>query len=132
MAFRSTLAKVPGRKSSTLKAKSINAIMTPLRQILNEAADRFEFNTPYRNIKPLKVQKGDIEPFTLEEVQKILGAVRADFANYYTVRFFTGMPAAECGEDLQALFEQMTFRLFQPELSAAFPDRHAKDRPVVC
>ncbi|MBL8418206.1 MAG: DUF3596 domain-containing protein, partial [Dechloromonas sp.] len=53
MAFRSTLAKVPGRKSSTLKAKSINAIMTPLRQILNEAADRFEFNTPFRNIKPL-------------------------------------------------------------------------------
>lgn len=95
MAFRSTLAKVPGRKSSTLKAKSINAIMTPLRQILNEAADRFEFNTPYRNIKPLKVQKGDIEPFTLEEVQKILGAVRADFANYYTVRFFTGMRTGE-------------------------------------
>jgi integrase len=95
MAFRSTLAKVPGRKSSSLKAKSINAIMTPLRQILNEAADRFEFNTPYRNIKPLKVQKGDIEPFTLEEVQKILGAVRADFANYYTVRFFTGMRTGE-------------------------------------
>jgi integrase len=70
MAFRSTLAKVPGRKSSTLKAKSINAIMTPLRQILNEAADRFEFNTPFRNIKPLKVQKSDVEPFTLDEVQQ--------------------------------------------------------------
>lgn len=95
MAFRSTLAKVPGRKSSTLKAKSINAIMTPLRQILNEAADRFEFNTPFRNIKPLKVQKGDIEPFTLEEVQKMLATVRADFRNYYTVRFFTGMRTGE-------------------------------------
>ena len=95
MAFRSTLAKVPGRKSSTLKAKSINAIMTPLRQILNEAADRFEFNTPFRNIKPLKVQKGDIEPFTLDEVQKILSAVRSDFKNYYIVRFFTGMRTGE-------------------------------------
>ncbi len=95
MAFRSTLAKVPGRKSSTLKAKSINAIMTPLRQILNEAADRFEFNTPFRNIKPLKVQKSDVEPFTLDEVQQILDNVRADFRNYYTVRFFTGMRTGE-------------------------------------
>lgn len=95
MAFRSTLAKVPGRKSSTLKAKSINAIMTPLRQILNEAADRFEFNTPFRNIKPLKVQKSDVEPFTLDEVQQILENVRADFRNYYTVRFFTGMRTGE-------------------------------------
>lgn len=95
MAFRSTLAKVPGRKNATLTAKSINAIMAPLRQILNEAADRFEFNTPFRNIKPLKIQKTDVEPFTLEEVQQILQHVRSDFKHYYTTRFFTGMRTGE-------------------------------------
>jgi len=95
LAFRTTLAKVPGRKAETLSAKRINAIMAPLRQILNEAADRFEFTTAYRNIKPLKVQKSDIEPFTLEEVQTILAAVRPDYRNYYLVRFFTGMRTGE-------------------------------------
>ena len=95
LTFRSTLAKVPGRKAETLSAKRINAIMAPLRQILNEAADRFEFTTAFRNIKPLKQLRSDVEPFTLEEVQKILITVRQDFRNYYTVRFFTGMRTGE-------------------------------------
>jgi integrase len=95
LAFRSSLAKVPGRKAETLSAKRINAIMAPLRQILNEAADRFEFNTPFRNIKPLKVLRSDIMPFTLAEVKSILASVRTDFRNYYTVRFFTGMRTGE-------------------------------------
>lgn len=95
LAFRSSLAKVPGRKSATLSPKRINAIMAPLRQILNEAADRYEFNTPYRNIKPLKVQKSDVEPFTLNEVNTIISTVRPDFHSYYTIRFFTGMRTGE-------------------------------------
>jgi len=95
LAFRASLAKVKGRKNSTLSAKRINSIMAPLRQILNEAADRYEFNTPYRNIKPLKVPKTDIEPFPITEVQKILTQVRPDYKNYYTVRFFTGMRTGE-------------------------------------
>lgn len=93
--FRSTLAKVPGRKAETLSGKRINAIMAPLRQILNEAADRFEFTTPFRNIKALKVPKSDVEPFTLEEVLRILANVRPDFWNYYRVRFYTGMRTGE-------------------------------------
>lgn len=95
LTFRSSLAKVRGRKAETLSGKRINSIMGPLRQILNEAADRFEFTTPFRNIKPLRIQKTDIEPFTLDEVQLILSRVRADFRNYYTVRFFTGMRTGE-------------------------------------
>lgn len=95
LAFRSTLAKVPGRKAQTLSAKRINAIMAPLRQILNEAADRYDFITPYRNIKPLKILKSDVEPFSLDEVQAILRTVRADYRSYYTVRFFTGMRTGE-------------------------------------
>jgi integrase len=69
--------------------------MAPLRQILNEAADRFEFTTPFRNIKPLKVQKSDVEPFSLGEVRLILMTVRADYRNYFTTRFFTGMRTGE-------------------------------------
>jgi integrase len=95
MAFRSTLGKVSGRKGNGLSPKRINAIMGVLRQILNEAADRFDFTTPFLNIKPLKVPKSHVEPFTLDEVQRIIETVRADYRAYYTVRFFTGLRTGE-------------------------------------
>ena len=95
LAFRSALAKDTGRKGKPLSPKRINSIMMPLRQILDEAADRYEFTTPYRNIKSLKVPRTHVEPFSLAEVQQILARVRADFRPYYTVRFFTGMRTGE-------------------------------------
>lgn len=95
LAFRATLSQRPGRRAATLSGKRVNAIMMPLRQILNEAADRYEFLTPYRNIKPLKVLKSDVEPFSLAEVRLILERVRPDYRHYYTVRFFTGMRTGE-------------------------------------
>lgn len=93
--FRSTLAKVTGRKKETLSSTRINHIMAPLRMILNEAANRYDFSSPYHGIKSLRVPRSDVEPFTLDEVKLILERVRADFRQYYTVRFFTGMRTGE-------------------------------------
>ena len=94
--FRSTLAKVPGRGENTyLSADRINHVMTPLRMILNEAADRYEFTTPYRGIKSLKVPKTQVHPFTLDEVWLFLAAIRDDFHNYFFTRFFTAMRSSE-------------------------------------
>lgn len=96
LAFRAELAKVQARgKQTFLSNPRINKILNPLRMILNEAADRFNFPTPYQNIKQLKVKKVDVQPFSLEQVQRILGTVRPDFRNYYAVRFFTGMRTGE-------------------------------------
>jgi len=96
LAFRASLAKVTARKSSnTLSNRRINSVMKPLRQILTEAADRFEFTSAFRNIKPLKMRRSDVMPFSLDEVQKILTTARADYRNYFTVRFFTGMRTGE-------------------------------------
>lgn len=96
LAFRASLAKVTARKSSnTLSNRRINSVMKPLRQILNEAADRFEFTSAFRNIKPLKMKRSDVMPFTLDEVQRILTTARPDYRNYFTVRFFTGMRTGE-------------------------------------
>ena len=96
LAFRSSLAKLPGIKNKeSLSASRINHIMTPLRMILTEAADRYEFATAFINIKPLRVGKTDVQPFTMQEVQDILRTVRADFRNYYIVRFFTGTRTGE-------------------------------------
>ena len=93
--FRSSLAKVPGRNNGYLSATRINHILTPLRMLLNEAADRYDFITPYRGIKSLKVPKTDVQPFTLDEVKLILATVRSDFKDYYYLRFFTGMRSSE-------------------------------------
>lgn len=93
--FRSSLAKVQNGTKEGLSPDRINHIMTPLRMILNEAADRYNFSTPYVGVKQLKVPKSDIDPFSLEEINLFLTNVRADFRNYYIVRFFTGLRTAE-------------------------------------
>lgn len=88
----------PKRKTKHSKKLSndwINHVMTPLRGILNEAALRFDFPTPFINIKPLKIDKTAIEPFSLAEVQFFLSRIRDDFKDYYIVRFFTAMRTAE-------------------------------------
>ena len=95
LGFRAALAKLPGRKAATLGAARINKVMCFLRQILNEAADRFEFTPAFRSVKPLKVKRTDVQPFTMEEVRKILEAVRPDYRDYLQVRFFTGLRTGE-------------------------------------
>jgi integrase len=94
--FRATLAKVKGRgQQEGLSAKRINEIMGLLRQILNEAADRFQFTSPVLNIKKLKQRRTDVDPFSLVDVQRIIATVRADYKNYFAVRFFSGMRTGE-------------------------------------
>lgn len=93
--FRSTLAKVQNGEKEGLSPDRINHIMTPLRMILNDAADRYNFITPCSGIKQLRVPRSDVHPFSIDEVNLIISSVRKDFKNYYTVRFFTGMRTSE-------------------------------------
>lgn len=96
LAFRAALAKEPGRGDKAgLSAKRINEIMGTLKQILVEAAERFEFTSPVTNVKRLRVRKTDVQPFSLDQVQTILATIRADFKDYLQVRFFTGMRTGE-------------------------------------
>ena len=96
LGYRAELAKVPARgKTTMLSNRRINRIVNLLRQVINEAADRFDFRTPFQNIKQLKIKRTDVDPFTLDEVMKILATVRPDFHSYYTMRFFTGMRTGE-------------------------------------
>lgn len=96
LAFRASLAKVKtGKDQKPLTASRINQIMIPARILLQEAADRYGFDSPYRNIKNLKETKPHVMPFTLDEIERFLRAVRFDFKNYYTVRFFTGLRTSE-------------------------------------
>ena len=94
MAFRGKLVK-EGNNGRSLSASRINHIMTPLRMVLTEASERFDFDSPWKNVKPLSEPKSNVSPFTLEEVMLIINNVRADYKPYYIVRFFTGMRTGE-------------------------------------
>lgn len=94
--YRASLGKEKGRGGKAgLSAKRINEIVGTLCQIIDEAADRYNFTTPTVNIKRLRVQKTDIDPFSLDDVLSILRTVRADYVNYFIVRFLTGMRTGE-------------------------------------
>lgn len=93
--FRSTLAKVPGRTNGKLSASRINHIMTPLRVVMNEAAERFEFTSPWKNIKALPVPRTDIKPLTLDEVLLFISKVPTNYYCYFLVRFFMGLRTGE-------------------------------------
>ena len=96
LSYRSDLAKAQGRgKNLTLSNRRINKIINLLRQVINEAADRFNFRTPFQNIKQLKIKRTDVDPFTLDQVRLILDRARPDYKNYFTVRFFTGLRSGE-------------------------------------
>ncbi len=85
----------PKPDGTKLSTDFVNHVMTPLRMILREAADRYGFRCQFENIKPLRVEKRDVNPFTLEEVMEFLSTVKREYRNYFTVRFFTGMRTSE-------------------------------------
>jgi integrase len=94
--FRAQLGELKKKSGGKLLTNArINKIMSTFRQAINEAALRYDFSTPYKNIKQLKNNPQDIHPFSLNEVSRILDSVRADYKNYYTVRFLTGMRTGE-------------------------------------
>jgi len=93
--FRARLAETYLANGRKLSNARINKIMGLSSQILNEAALRFDFPTPYKHIKSLRAKAPQIQPFSLEEVQMILNQVRPDYRNYLAVRFYTGMRSGE-------------------------------------
>lgn len=95
LAFRSKISQLEGRGKKQISASRVNHILTPLRMILNEAADRFDFPSAWKQIKSMKVPRSDVMPLTLAEIEKLLSVVRKDFHAYYTTRFFTGLRSSE-------------------------------------
>jgi len=102
LGFRAALAdkqvrmpSKPAAEGRKVSASTINKIVGILRMILAEAALRYRIPNPCLSIKRLKVQRKDIEPFTLSEMQQILARVRKDYQPYFTFRFLTGVRSSE-------------------------------------
>lgn len=92
--LRTYLAK-ESRDGTGLSPARINGILNILHQILKDAADRYKFATPFRNIKPLRVKKTEVDPLSLTEVTKFLGAVPTAHRPYYKVAIFTALRPSE-------------------------------------
>lgn len=90
--FRTTLAT---RRAGTISPSTINRIMGMLSMILDESALRLALTNPCGSIKRLKVQRSDIQPFTMDEVSLLVSRIRPDYSDYLLVRFFTGMRSGE-------------------------------------
>lgn len=95
--LRAALANRPGRGgNSSLAPKTINYTLNLLSMVMAEASDQFDqVSNPCSTVKRLKQRRPEIHPFTLAEVNLILQRVRADFRDYYTARFLTGMRTGE-------------------------------------
>lgn len=96
LGFRASLGAITDKHGERKLSNSrINKIISILRAVINEASARFDFATPFINLKQLKNNPTDIHPFSLDEVFTILKFVRSDYHSYYTTRFFTGMRTGE-------------------------------------
>lgn len=84
-----------GRRRAVLAPATINRIIGMLRMVMTEAQLRFGIENPCAEIRRLKLKRTDIQPFTLEEINRLLAAVRPDYRPYLTFRFFTGVRSAE-------------------------------------
>ena len=94
--FRAKLAEKRVKTTGKpLSPKTINEIVGTLKAILTEAADRYQFNSPCKNIKRLRVPRSDIHPFTLDEVSRLINECRPDYRSYFIVRLLTGMRTGE-------------------------------------
>jgi len=94
-AFRAALAGRSGRHGRALSASRINKVMTILGQLMAEASIRYGFESPTTGIRKLKQPKPDVQPFSLEEVSRIVEAIDPDFRAYVVVRIFSGLRTGE-------------------------------------
>lgn len=93
--FRNGLINTKGRGNKKIGSNHINKIMMKCKVVLTEASNRFDFIDPAKSIKPLKKERTQILPLTLEEVKLFLSTIRKDYKAYFIVRFFTGLRSSE-------------------------------------
>jgi integrase len=93
--FRAILTKASSVTGKSRRATTVNRVLKIFRLMMNEAADRYDFNSPFNGVKLLKEQKTDIQPLSLNEVKLFLNEIRSDYKNYFKVRFYSGMRSGE-------------------------------------
>lgn len=136
--FRARIQVSSGRKGKEeLSPSRVNHIMTALRMILADAADRYAIDSAFRSIKPLRVPRMDIHPFTLDEVNRLVAAVRPDYHPYLLTRFLTGLRTGEINAlewkhvDFDADLIRVRQSIVKGELQDTKTEGSSRDVPMV-
>lgn len=95
LGFRAEFAKRDGHGGRPISPQRVNKVVRLLRSILDEGCDRFGLISPGRSFKPLKQTRPEIQPFSLEEINRMVDGIRPDFRNYLVTRFYTGLRTGE-------------------------------------
>ena len=90
--FRTELATQADRPLGNAR---INQVLGVLRSVCNEGSERYGMPRLLDNVRPLPQERVDIRPLSLAEVRTFLTAVRADYRDYYELRFCSGLRSAE-------------------------------------
>ena len=82
--------------SLDISNKRINNVLIPLRGICGDVfADGLIERDPMARVRNLSNRPPEPDPFTLEEVRKILGAAEGQVLNLFQFAFFTGLRTSE-------------------------------------
>jgi len=93
--YRDELAREINHKTgAVIKPLTVNRTLYILKLILAEASNQFGFTSPFENIKMLKTTQ-KIQPFSEDEVEKIISNINPNYRAYIMVRFYTGMRSRE-------------------------------------
>ena len=97
LAFRAEVMRTrPGRSGNkTIGNRRANRIMTVFQTVLREAALQLDFPDPCLQMKPLREPRADIQPFSLEEIGRLIEAAPTLFKDYILVRCLTAMRSGE-------------------------------------
>lgn len=97
LAFRAWLIRqIPGRNGAlSLSAARANRVMTVLRQILAEAALERGERSAGADVLPLREPRALIQPFTWDEVGRIVAAAPDNLKEYVRVRCLSGLRSGE-------------------------------------
>lgn len=93
--FRSNVSSGSKQGKRSLSASYVNRLVSILVNIIREASDRFGFSNPGLGIKPLRARRRKPTPFSIEEVEAIIGNCPVEYKNYFIVRFFSGLRTGE-------------------------------------
>ncbi len=92
----SMVAAWQNKLSARISNKRINNIRSVFSMILKDAVmDELIKRNPFDSVRKLTNEKAEINPLTLEEVQRVISVADPHFANVLKLAFFTGMRTGE-------------------------------------
>lgn len=95
MALRYALSTTPMASGVMRCASTVNRIMHVLGQLLIERELQLGVPNPLRGLKPLKVRREAVAPFTLPELRRLVDHAPPHLADYLWVRGLAGLRSGE-------------------------------------